>query len=143
MPTLNNRSKKNLLNIHPNLVNLIEKAIINSPVDYTVTSGIRTEDEQRSLYLIGRRGIKDELRVTDKDGVFKKSNHQIKDDGYGHAIDIYPFFDGKVHVSGPTVAPKLTEIANHIKRVASNLGYKVIWGGDWKMVDMPHFEIKL
>ena len=143
MPKLSNRSKNNLLNIHPNLVNLIEKAIINSPMDFTVTCGVRTETEQKSLYAIGRRGIRGELKVTDKDGFFRKSNHQLKEDGYGYAIDLYPFFDGKVQVSGPAIGPKLSEIANHIKKTALNLGYKVIWGGDWKMIDMPHFEIKL
>lgn len=135
------RSIKNLSAIHPNLVAVLKAAIIDSPVDFTIVTGVRTAAEQKALFAIGRRKIKGESIVTYKDGIHKKSNHQVKDDGFGYAVDIYPFFEGKVQVSGVEVSPNLIIIAAHIKKVSQKLGYKVVWGGDWKMKDLPHFEL--
>lgn len=141
MGKFSKRSLDNLEGVHPALAAVLTEAVKNSPVDFTITEGVRTATEQKGLYNIGRRGIKGEVKVTDKDGVTKKSNHQKKNDGYGHAIDLYPFVDGNLRVVGPEVAGHLSKIALHIKKVAKAMDVKIIWGGDWKMVDMPHFEL--
>lgn len=141
MVKFSKRSKDNLKGVHPTLVAVLNRAIENTPVDFTITEGVRTAAEQKALYAIGRRGIKGENKVTDKDGTVKKSNHQAKADGYGHAVDLYPYVDGRLRVTGPEVAGYLATIAVHIKKQANEMGVKITWGGDWKMLDMPHFEL--
>lgn len=143
MPKFSKRSLDNLLGVHPILISLINEAIKTTPIDFTITNGVRTAKEQMDLYAIGRRGVKGEVKVTNRDGLKSKSNHQIKVDGFGYAIDLYPFYDGKVQVTDTNVVPALQQIAEHIKAVAKAQGVKIIWGGDWKMRDLPHFELVL
>jgi peptidoglycan L-alanyl-D-glutamate endopeptidase CwlK len=136
------RSKDNLVGVHPDLVRLMEAAIINSPIDFTITEGVRTAKEQQILYAQGRT-TKGPI-VTTKDGVKNKSNHQIKADGFGHAVDLYPFVDGKVQVTDKDTVPNLKKIATHIKKCAKAMRIEIVWGGDWKTpYDPPHFELKL
>lgn len=135
------RSLDNLIGVHPNLIKIMKEAIKDSPVDFTITEGLRTVERQKHLYAQGRTtpGIK----VTQKDGVKSKSNHQAKADGFGHAVDLYPYYNGEVQVTDKEVIPKLKLIAVHIKAVAKCLGLKITWGGDWNFVDPPHFELKI
>ena len=37
---------------------------------------------------------------------------------------------------------KLRLIANHILAVAKSKNINIEWGGNWKMNDTPHFELK-
>lgn len=140
MAKLSQRSLNNLKGVHPNLIKLITEAIKDTPVDFTVVAGVRTQAEQQALYAQGR--TKPGKIVTNADGVRNKSNHQPKADGYGHAVDLYPFYNGSVQVNDPQVLAKLKIISLHIKSKASLLGIPVQWGGDWKFVDPPHFELK-
>ena len=63
----------------------------------------------------------------------------MKSDGFGHVVDLYPSPGGAVNVND---VAGLTKIARHIKNVAKGLGIAVEWGGDWKIRDYPHFELK-
>lgn len=140
MYQLSKRSLDNLQGIHPNLEKIIKAAIINSLVDFTVVEGVRTTKRQQEIYAQGR--TKPGLKVTFADGVKKKSNHQVKPDGFGHAVDIYPFFLGKVQVNHKDTISSLKEIAAHIKATAEKLGLSITWGGDWRNpYDPPHFQL--
>lgn len=136
MYSFSQRSKNNLLFIHPDLVKVMNEAIKNSPIDFIITDGIRSTEEQRKLYNQGR--TTPGKIVTNADGVNNKSNHQVKTDGYGYAVDLYPFYNGSAQLSD---AKSLKVIADHIKSVAKNLGVTIQWGGDWKFKDYPHFEL--
>ena len=135
-------------NVHPNLVKIMKVAIENSPFDFRITAGARTAEEQNALYQIGRTRAGN--KVTNADGYRNKSNHQIKADGYGYAVDI--FICGKYDEQGNYIKfnttegydfKKLKAVADHIKSIAKTKGYKVEWGGDWKAGwDSPHFELK-
>lgn len=142
---LGSRSLKNLEGVHPNLVKVITAAITNSPVDFTVTEGLRSTQRQKDLYAQGRS--KPGIKVTQKDGVKSVSNHQDeadgKKDGKGSAVDLYPFFLGAVQVNHKDTIKNLKLIAAHIKKVAKDLGIGIVWGGDWRTpYDPPHFELK-
>lgn len=138
---LGERSLNNLDGVHPNLVKVMKAAIVNSPVDFTITEGIRTLKRQQELYAQGR--TKPGIRVTNADGIRNKSNHQAKADGFGHAVDLYPFFLGQVQVNHKDTIKNLKLISDHIKKVAKELGIEITWGGDWKSpYDPPHFELK-
>lgn len=141
MAKFSHRSIDSLKGVHPNMVKLMTESIKETPFDFTITEGVRTVERQKQLYAQGRttKGI----IVTNVDGVKKKSNHQPKSDGYGHAVDLYPFYNGSVQVSDKDVIPRLKSISTHIKSVAECLGIGLTWGGDWKNpYDPPHFELK-
>jgi len=141
MNKFSQRSLDTLKGVHPNLIKLMTEAIKESPVDFTIVQGVRTIEYQQSLYAQGRTA-KGKI-VTNADGVKKKSNHQAKSDGYGHAVDLFPFYDGKVQLSDKQVIPKLKLISVHIKAVAKCLGIGITWGGDFKtLFDPAHFELK-
>lgn len=131
------RSKNCLNGIHPKLVRLMELSIDNSPIDFTITEGIRTTERQQELYAKGRTSPG--CIVTNCDGIKSKSNHQAKEDGLGYAVDIYPYINGSVRVND---IESLVNIAHHIKTVALKEGVDIEWGGDWKMKDYPHFQLK-
>ncbi|WP_407501433.1 M15 family metallopeptidase [Elizabethkingia anophelis] len=118
----------------------MKAAIVNSPVDFTITEGVRALKRQQELYAQGR--TKPGIKVTNADGIKNKSNHQAKADGFGHAVDLYPFFLGQVQVNHKDTIKNLKLIADHIKKTAKELGIGITWGGDWKFVDCPHFELK-
>lgn len=131
------RSINNLKGVHPALVKLMTLSIKNSPVDFTITEGVRTQERQQELYAQGR--TKPGPIVTKVDGIIKKSNHQPKSDGFGHAVDLYPYVNGSVRVND---VENLKKIAEHIKKVAKENNINVTWGGDWtSFKDYPHFEI--
>ena len=124
-------------------------AITDSPYDFKITAGARTAQDQNALYQLGRTRAGN--KVTNADGYKNKSNHQIKADGYGYAVDI--FVCGKYDEQGNYIKyntqegydnRKLKAVADHIKSIAKEKNIRVEWGGDWKGGwDSPHFELKL
>lgn len=141
---LGQRSLANLQGVHPDLVKVMKAAIVNSPVDFTITEGLRSTKRQQELFSQGRTtpGVK----VTNVNGVKNLSNHQDeadgRKDGLGQAVDLYPFFEGKVQVNHKDTIARLKDIAAHIKKTAKDMGIKIVWGGDWKSpYDPPHFQL--
>ena len=143
---LSTRSKERISGIHPELIEIIEEGITNSPYDFGIPAygGLRTIEDQQELYAKGRTEEslnKGEKPITYCDGVTKKSNHQAKPDGYGHAFDIY-IFDHETKRASWNI-DKLTAVAEHLIKVAASHGIVLSWGGHWtKFKDYPHFEIK-
>lgn len=140
------RSLDNLKGIHPKLVKVMKEAVKESPVDFTIVQGVRTEAEQRELYSWGRTKKNPNTGkmtiVTYKNGTTNKSNHQKKADGYGYAVDLYPFFLGKVQVNHKDTINRLKNIADHILEVSKKQGVQIKWGGNFKKpYDPPHFEL--
>ena len=146
MYVLSKSSLEKMKNVHPKLVDVIKTAIENSPYDFRITAGARTAEEQNYLYQQGR--TRAGQRVTNCDGYKAKSNHQIKSDGFGHAVDIFPcgVYENGVYRKFTTDegydGKKLKSIANHILAIAKSKNANVEWGGNWKMHDTPHFELK-
>ena len=129
---LSNNSKSKLDTTHHDLQMVIYEAITNSPIDFGVSSGLRTADEQNVLYNKG---------LSKCDGFIKKSNHQD-----GLAVDIYAYVGGKASYD----IKHLCVIAGHIIGTAKRLGVEVRCGGDWDgdwdfddqdLIDWPHFEL--
>lgn len=140
---LGKRSRLNLTGVHPELVRLLESAVDDTPIDFTVVEGARTEARQKQLYAQGRTTAG--IIVTQRDGVTKRSAHQYRKakDGnlYGFAVDLYPYKDGKVWVQEAETASLLKVITDHIKKRAKELGINIICGIDWrKPYDPPHIE---
>ena len=136
MYNLSTRSLNTMVGVNPDLVKVIKEAITNSPFDFMITQGVRTAKYQNELYQQGR--TKRGLKVTNADGYTRKSNHQIKVDGYGYAID-FVILNGKA-LDWDTES-KYQAVAKHILEVGHKLGVNLEWGGDWKFIDFPHIQI--
>ena len=145
---LSDASIEKMKGVHPKLIELMKKAISNSPYDFKIVQGLRTAEYQNSLYQQGR--TKPGKIVTKLDGYNRKSNHQAKADGYGHAVDIAVcghYDQNGDYVKCTTDAEmfdnkKLVEISRHVKAVAKEMGIEIVWGGDWKtLYDTPHYEL--
>lgn len=76
-------SLKKLLGVHPSMV-LFAFELANV-IDCKIIFGVRTDAEQLQLFNDGKSTF---------DGISKKSNHQVKDDGLGYALDILPLPTG-------------------------------------------------
>ena len=145
---LSDASIEKMKGVHPKLIELMKKAISDSPYDFKIVQGLRTAEYQNSLYQQGR--TKPGKIVTKLDGYNRKSNHQAKSNGYGHAVDITvcgQYDQNGNYVKCTTDAEmfdnkKLVEISKHIKAVAKDMGLEIVWGGDWKtLYDTPHYEL--
>jgi len=122
--TLSPRSRGNMAGLHPDLVRIVEGAILSTTVDFGVTGkAVRTAEEQHALYLRG---------VSQIDGYKRKSNHQPWADGFGHAVDLTPYLDGKPIVDDRAHA-LYPAVASAMSRAASALGLaaRLTWGGNW------------
>ena len=137
MYKLSKRSLDTMVGVNPDLVKVIKEAIVNSPFDFLITQGLRTAKYQNELYQQGR--TKRGLKVTNADGYIKKSNHQMKIDGFGYAID-FAVLD-KATIDWDTES-KYKAVAKHILDTGHKLGIALEWGGDWKFKDYPHIQLK-
>lgn len=120
------RSLKNLFGVHPNLVAVVGLALTQGQIDFTVVEGLRDMETQRKNVASGVSRT-------------MNSKHLKQSDGFGHAVDLYPYFDGSVQVNAPEEDFKA--IAYAMQAAADTLGVRITWGGSWKsLVDMPHFQ---
>ena len=132
MYKLSEKSLAKLKGVHPDLVYVIKVALELGIIDFSVIEGLRTLETQK-LYVA--KGVSKTLN----------SKHIIQSDGYGHAVDLYPYpIDmKKVNKGNAQEIAKFGVLAGIIKAVAKNTGIDIIWGGDWEsLFDAPHFEIR-
>jgi peptidoglycan LD-endopeptidase CwlK len=131
---LSNRSIERLKGIDKVLIDIVTEGIKNSPIDFGIPNdgGLRTTQRQAEMYAQGRTVAG--KKITNADGVNKKSYHQS-----GKAFDIYAFVDGKASWEHKYYEP----IARHLQKVAKEkFGIVLEWGGDFRTFsDMPHFQI--
>lgn len=150
MPKFGSTSKKNMEGVHPLLIQILE--ILVKLFDVSVICGVRTTQEQQDLYAIGRTKDLNRKPVTSRDGVNKKSKHQIQEDGYGHAVDVtpYPIDWSEKHKN----LARFYMMAGYAFAIADTVlegtGYELRWGGDWdsdkdfadqNFDDLPHLEL--
>jgi len=120
------RSKRNLRGVHPHLVEIAYEALKRAPYDFIVTEGLRTMARQRELKAAGKSQT-------------LNSYHLLQSDGYGHAIDIAII----PPEGGVTWNNKYyDEEAKVFLAIAAEKGYKLTYGGSWKMRDCPHFQLE-
>lgn len=117
---LNHRSIKNLEGVHPHLQELAHRAIQLSPVDFTITAGIRSIETQKELVAAGKSTTMNSRHLT------------------GHAIDVAAFIAGNLSWEWQYYEA----IADVFYQAASEIGIAVEWGGNWKSFkDGPHFQL--
>jgi peptidoglycan LD-endopeptidase CwlK len=118
--TLNARSEKNLLGIHPDLVRVVRRTAEIEP--FIVTCGLRTLKEQKILVQKKKSRTLDSRHLT------------------GHAIDF-------AEADGYYDEPDMERIGAAFKQAAKDCGVPIEWGGDWDRRpgkigwDSPHIQL--
>ena len=113
---LSNRSLGKLEGVHPDMVATVKRAIKLTKVDFGVTFGVRTLEEQKKLYAAGRSQT-------------MNSKHLIQDSGFSHAVDLVAY-------DGPNVVWELNvydDIADAMSEAANEVGCDIKWGAAWSV----------
>ncbi len=122
---LSTKSLAKLKGVHPDLVKVVKRAIELTPIDFSITCGVRTIEEQKVLVATGKSQT-------------MNSRHLPGADGLGYAVDFAAWPDGKVSWE----LKYYREIAKAFKAAAKELKIPIVWGGDWKsFIDGPHIEL--
>lgn len=126
--TFSNRSLKNLLGVHPDLIKVCWRAIEITTQDFSIIEGRRSEERQKELYAKGKSKTLNSRHLS------------------GHAVDLAPFpFDGDVdedRILNIHDWDQYYPIAEAMKQAAAELGVALEWGGDWTTFkDGPHFQL--
>ena len=117
---LGKHSIQNMVGVHPALVLVMGRAIQLTPVDFTITEGMREIERQELLVASGASTTMNSRHLT------------------GHAVDIAPWVAGDVNWAWPL----FYQLETVVKQAAAELGIAVEWGGDWQTLkDGPHWEL--
>lgn len=120
MYSFGTKSSERLAQVHPDLQRVFNEAIKNSPLDFSITEGLRTIERQKELFSAGKSQT-------------MRSRHLD-----GHAVDIGVLVNGALNWD----FNNYQLVADHVKSVASKLGITIEWGGDWmSFKDGPHFQL--
>jgi peptidoglycan L-alanyl-D-glutamate endopeptidase CwlK len=134
--SLSNRSRAQLVGVHPDLRRVVERALELTAVDFAIVEGLRSLARQKTLVA---KGASKTLA----------SKHLLQVDGWGHAVDAMAVGDldgdGDVDAQdkGRTWDPAVyAQIAEAFDAAAAELGVAIRWGGRFKsFFDGPHFEL--
>ena len=121
--SLSSRSRGKLEGVHPDMVAVVERAIELTKVDFGVTYGVRTLEEQKRLYESGRSQK-------------MNSKHLLQDDtSYSHAVDVVAY-DGSDVVWEINV---YDDICDAFKQAAEEKGVAIKWGAAWSEGDIRSY----
>jgi peptidoglycan LD-endopeptidase CwlK len=139
-----------LLTCHHDLQKVMFEAIKYSPVDFGISHGHRTPQEQNELYQKGRTTLGD--IVTYKDGFINKSKHN---ESPSLAVDFYCWPREIMYDQSHLCAVVGVILATAERLYAEGkINSRIKSGGDWnkngvfvfkdkgeKFIDLPHIEI--
>ena len=114
------RSKDNMVGVHPDLIRVVTRALQLTAIDFTVLEGVRSFERQEEMVAIGASHT-------------MRSRHLT-----GHAVDLGACVGGRILWDWPLYH----KIASAMKQAAKELGVEITWGGDWRRFkDGPHFQL--
>ena len=120
---LSQRSMDKLEGVHPAMTAVVERAIQLTDVDFGVTQGVRTLDEQKANVAAGRSQT-------------MASKHLLQDDGFSHAVDVVAYV-------GSDVSWELNmydNICDAFKTAAEEVGCSIKWGAAWSEGDIRTYS---
>lgn len=133
------KSLDNLEGVHPDLVQIVHEVMSLNVIDFSVVEGVRTVERQKQLVAAGKSRT-------------MLSKHLIQNDGFGHAVDLFPYpVDmGKVNKGDAREIVRFGIIAGLMFAIARRHGIIIVSGMDWDgdgqtldhtFFDAPHFQI--
>lgn len=117
MFTLGLKSEIRLNQVHPKLVNCVREAILDTTQDFMVNEGVRSIEQELKNIQAGTSHLKDPHNC----------QHCIQASGYGQAVDLVPFVDGKASWDWDHVWP----IVKAMQIAEAKRGITIRWGGVW------------
>ena len=111
---LSTRSLGKLEGVDSRLIDVVERAIKLTKVDFGVIYGMRTVEEQEKLVAAGKSQT-------------MKSNHLV-----GRAVDLMAYVDGK----GVWELNVYDDLCDAMKEAAEELGTPIKWGAAWSEGDI-------
>lgn len=120
---LSNRSLGNLEGVHPDMVATVKRAIELTKVDFGITCGLRTVEEQKKLVAAGRSQT-------------MNSKHIPQSDGYSHAVDSLAYVDGQVCWE----IAVYDDICDAMAAAARETGTAIKWGAAWSEGDICSYK---
>lgn len=119
IPRMDQRSEARLEGVHPDLVKLIREVAKQTDQRFVITEGLRTAERQKQLVAAGASQTMNSRHLS------------------GHAVDVAIVIDGEIRWDWPLYE----RFSVLMKSSAAALGIDIVWGGDWKMRDGPHYEL--
>jgi peptidoglycan L-alanyl-D-glutamate endopeptidase CwlK len=115
------RSEKALIGVHPDLIRIVRRAIQITPLDFSVTEGVRTISRQKELFAAGASRTMNSRHLT------------------GHAVDLAPLVDGRIRWDWPL----FYRLSESMSEAAKELAIPLEWGGNWTrgFKDGPHWQL--
>ena len=120
---LSKRSLGRLEGVRPDMVETVKLAIKLTRVDFGVTCGLRTVEEQKKLVATGRSQT-------------MNSKHIPQSDEYSHAVDLVAY-------QGSDVVWELNlydEICDAMAAAAKETGASIKWGAAWSEGDIRAYK---
>ena len=105
------------------MVQTVRHAILLTEIDFGVTCGVRTEDEQKLLVDAGSSWT-------------MNSKHRVQKDGFSHAVDVVAYFANQASWEMKHYAM----IAEAMLRAGDEAGLELTWGAVW---DTPLRQLDL
>lgn len=114
MFALSDRSKQRLEGVDKNLVDVVKLAIEYTKIDFGVTQGLRTPEEQKKLVESGASQTMNSKHIT------------------GKAVDLAAYIDGRLSWEHNLY----DDIADAIKQAAIEKNVAIRWGAAWNVPDI-------
>jgi peptidoglycan LD-endopeptidase CwlK len=115
---LSQRSLDKLEGVNPKLVAVVQKAILLTKIDFGVTYGLRTVEEQEKLVAAGRSQTMKSKHIT------------------GHAVDLMAYVDGK----GCWELNVYDDLADAMAQAARDESVAIRWGAAWHINDIRMYK---
>jgi len=117
------RSLGKLEGVHPDMVATVKRAIELTKVDFGITCGLRTLEEQKRLVATGRSQT-------------MNSKHIPQSDEYSHAVDSLGYVDGEVCWE----INVYDDICDAMAAAAKETGASIKWGAAWSEGDIRTYK---
>lgn len=147
--------------LHPDMKKVLDKYIEITSIDSVIVEGPRSDEQCYINFGKGRnkaqckaggcpeKYARPDLAKVTWLGHALSSNHR-KIDGYGRAVDMYPYPVSLVLGHKTGWEPLFDQMAKDMFEAAKCVGVKIRWGADWDVdnlprergeTDNPHFEL--
>lgn len=119
-------SKSRLLTCHVDIQTVMNTAIIDTPIDFTIVCGFRNQEDQDKAYAQGYSRLK-----------WPNGKHNKMP---SRAVDIAPIVNGDVIWNDNVLFEKLSK---HVLKCAEAVNVNLTWGGAWvDFPDRPHYQLE-
>lgn len=120
---LSKRSLSRLEGVHPDLVAVVKRSIELTKIDFGVTCGLRTLEEQKELVAKGASQT-------------MKSKHLRQGDGYSHAVDVVAYLGSRISWENNLY----DDICDATAEAAREVGCAIKWGAAWTEGDIRSYS---